>query len=177
MKCVENFFALGKQRFKTIFTEMDWVLNEKDKRLLVAVMAKALGTSGKQIVQMITGFFNETIKLGYNQLTGREYMDKARIRRESGGRKLAVEIYPEIEQYILEIVETDTKGNPERPLLWTSKSLKNISDALSPLDYEVSVTQIAKILKKNGYSLQANKKGIEGIGSLANLSRQFEIIN
>ena len=114
MKRVENFSELDEQLLKTIFTEMERVLNEKDIRLLAAAMAKALGFGGKKIVRMITGFSNETIKLGYDQLTGKEHMDKARIRRKGGGRKSAIEIYPEIEQYILEIVETDTKGDSGR---------------------------------------------------------------
>ncbi len=176
MKRVEGFSKLEEQRLKKIYQEMEQNTDEKTKRLLAGAMVKALGYGGKKIVQNITGLANETVKLGYDQIVGNVSLDNERIRRKGGGRKKVTELYPDIEQKVLELVEADTKGDPETPLLWTSKSLQKIADALADIGYNVSVMPIADILRNNGYSLQVNKKSIEG-GTSPERNQQFEHIN
>ena len=85
-----------------------------------------------------------------------------RIRKEGGGRKGALEKSPEIEKALLQLVEPTVRGEPESPLLWTTKSLRNLAEALKRQGYRVSHTLVGQILKENDFSLQANRKTDEG---------------
>ena len=61
------------------------------------------------------------------------------------------------------------------PLLWTSKSLRKISDAVKELGYNVSHKLVGVILNEEGYSLQSNRKTDEG--THVDRDAQFEFIN
>jgi hypothetical protein len=97
-------------------------------------------------------------------------------RRAGGGRKPITGIYPRIETELLKLVEPNTQGGPESPLLWASKSLQNLKDALKNKGYDISLPVISELLSKNEYSLQANKKCFEGSHN-ANRNSQFEYTN
>ncbi len=74
------------------------------------------------------------------------------------------------------IVNPHTRGDPMKPLLWTSKSLRKIEKVLKEKGYVVSYVTIGDLLKSLGYSLQGNKKTIEG-GDAPDRNEQFEYIN
>jgi hypothetical protein len=59
-------------------------------------------------------------------------------------------------------VDADTRGDPERPLLWTSKSVRKLARELRGLGHQVSYRTVARLLHELGYSLQANRKTREG---------------
>ena len=80
------------------------------------------------------------------------------MRAAGGGRKKIVDIYPTIKDLIDDLIEPDTRGDPESPLRWTCKSTKNISDAMHANGFSVSPRTIASILDDADYSLQGNKK-------------------
>jgi len=61
-------------------------------------------------------------------------------------------------------------------LLWTAKSTRNIANELSKKDFKISHSKVCDLLKKSGYSLQANKKTNEG-GGHPDRNAQFEFIN
>jgi hypothetical protein len=48
------------------------------------------------------------------------------------------------------------------PLLWTCKSTRNLADALSAQGHSVSHQTVAELLRDLDYSLQANRKTLEG---------------
>jgi len=48
------------------------------------------------------------------------------------------------------------------PLKWTSKSLRNLAAALRAMGHRVGHDVVGTLLKKLGYSLQANRKTLEG---------------
>ncbi len=60
------------------------------------------------------------------------------------------------------LVEPATRGDPLRPLLWTSKSLRHLATALRDKEHSVCLHVIADCLRELGYSLQANSKTREG---------------
>lgn len=60
------------------------------------------------------------------------------------------------------LLEAETRCDPERPLLWTSKSVRKLAVALRELGHEVSYRAVARLLHELGYSLQANRKTKEG---------------
>jgi DNA-binding transcriptional ArsR family regulator len=138
-------------------------LNERTRRLWSAVEAKALGSGGIQFLSRITGQSRTTITRGIKELeTGELVESQNRIRKEGGGRKGALEKSPEIEKALLQLIEPTVRGEPESPLLWTTKSLRNLADELKKQNYSISHTLVGQILKDNDFSLQANRKTDEG---------------
>jgi hypothetical protein len=77
---------------------------------------------------------------------------------------------------IEEIVSPHTVGDPMNPLLWTSKSLRNIAEAVNKRGYKISHKLVGVILKDAGYSLQGNRKTDEG-GNHQDRDAQFTFIN
>jgi hypothetical protein len=138
-------------------------LNERTRRLWSAVEAKVLGHGGIQFLSQITGQSRTTITRGMKELqTGAVAISQNHIRKEGGGRKGAREKSPEIEKALLDLIEPTVRGEPESPLLWTTKSLRNLAEALKRQGYRVSHTLVGQILKENNFSLQANRKTDEG---------------
>jgi transposase len=136
-------------------------LNEKQRRLLVGAEAIASGYGGIKFLSDITGMSTNTISRGVREIES-GYRDVSRIRSKGAGRKKLLTKYPEIKNCIEDIIEPDTRGNPESPLRWTCKSVRNISDFLDGRGYSVSRQSVARILREMEYSLQGNRKTIEG---------------
>ena len=55
-----------------------------------------------------------------------------------------------------------TRGDPDSPLRWTSKSGAKLAEALRDMGHDVVERTVLRLLKAKGYSLQANKKTREG---------------
>jgi len=60
------------------------------------------------------------------------------------------------------LVDPATRGDPESPLRWTSKSAAKLAEALRELGHDVVDRTVLRLLKAAGYSMQANKKTREG---------------
>jgi len=60
------------------------LLNEKDRRQLVGLLARQLGQGGVTTMAQITGLSRTTIRRGQRELTASEVSD--RIRAKGGGR-------------------------------------------------------------------------------------------
>jgi Rhodopirellula transposase DDE domain len=60
------------------------------------------------------------------------------------------------------LVEPETRGDPECPLRWTTKSLRKLSDDLALRGFTVSLPTVGQMLAASGYSLQAPVKTKEG---------------
>jgi len=69
-----------------------------------------------------------------------------------------------------------TRGDPDSALRWTCKSLRNLAHELATLGHTVSYRTVGRLLKALGYSLQANRKTLEG-GNHPDRNAQFEYIN
>ena len=162
-------------RFREIWKHLEPHYNELSKRLLVAAMAKAFGHGGVKVSHKITGMNMDSIKLGTDQLNGKVAIEKGRERRSGGGRKKIAEIYPEIKDELEKLIDPATKGDPESPLLWTSKSTYKLAEELTSKGFPVSSSTVQDLLKELGYSLQANKKSFEG-NSHPDRDKQFEYI-
>jgi transposase len=138
-------------------------LNERTRRLWSAVEAKALGRGGVQLVARATGQSRTTITQGMKDLQLKERLESTRqVRQPGGGRKEVREKSPELESALLGLVEPSVRGEPDSPLLWTTKSLRNLAEALKKRGYKVSHSVVGQILKELGFSLQANRKTDEG---------------
>ena len=74
------------------------------------------------------------------------------------------------------LVDPGTRGDPENPLLWTSKSVRHLSTELKKQGFSASHQLVSELLSAQGYSLQANVKTREG-PSHPDRNAQFEHIN
>ena len=84
------------------------------------------------------------------------------MRRPGAGRKPLTETDPSLLDDLRALVEPATRGDPERPLLWTAKSLRNLAGGLQELGHRISFNSVRSSLGVPGYSLQANRKTREG---------------
>jgi len=134
------------------------LLDEKQKRIFLALEANALGRGGVKLIHEISGVSQTTIIRGKKELENGETEAKDRIRKPGGGRKKITEKYADIKDEIERIVADTTYGNPENPLAWTTKSLRNLKECLEEKGYEIKHDTVGKILKELGYSLQQNQK-------------------
>lgn len=157
---------------------MSMYLNERSRRIWAATEAQALGKGGRAIVHEATGIAYKTIHVGHLELEKpeEEQVKMERIRKEGGGRKKKTAKNPELKKELERIVEPSTVGDPERPLKWISKSLRNIEAELNKEKKRVSHMLIKRELQELGYSLQGNKKTKEG-SDHPDRNEQFEFIN
>jgi transposase len=75
-----------------------------------------------------------------------------------------------------ELVDPATRGDPMCPLLWTSKSTRNLAKELQQLGHQVSYRTVARMLRDLGFSLQANSRTREG-KQHPDRDAQFQYIN
>ena len=74
------------------------------------------------------------------------------------------------------LIDSSTRGHPQSPLRWTCKSTRRLADELTLQDHRVSARTVAALLTQSGYSLQANRKTVEG-ASHPDRDSQFEYIS
>ena len=166
-----------RERYKNL----EWALDERLRRLYAAAEAKAIGHGGITLVQKATGVARGSIKQGLKELlpsqrTPSGDSSNQRIRRIGGGRKASVKDDAKLLAALESLVEPVTRGDPESPLRWTCKSLRQLESELRSQGYAVSHTSIGVLLKKLGYSLQGNRETLEG-GDHPDRNAQFEFIN
>ena len=158
---------------------VEWALDERLRRLVFAAEAKVLGHGGVTVVAAATGISRRAIHAGLKELELRQTDERtigSRIRRPGAGRKRSTETDTTLQTDLELLVEPLTRGDPESPLRWTCKSLRTLAGELGKMGHKVSHTQVGKLLVKIGYSLQANKKTLEGT-SHPDRNAQFEHIN
>lgn len=168
---------LLKEKFSKVLP----FLNEKQRRLYLGSEALYIGRGGVAKVSSLTGVSRITINSGVSDLlsTNDENIDTSsqkRVRQKGGGRKKKSELDGDIKKTIFEIVSPHTMGNPMNPLVWTSKSLRKISELVKERGYNISHKLVGVILSEEGYSLQSNRKTDEG-GTHIDRDAQFEFIN
>ncbi len=158
-------------------------LDERQRRAFAAAEAKVIGRGGVSQVAAATGVARNTIMAGMQELEGssNEFVSGAPLapagstRRSGGGRKAAAHKDPSLPD-LLALVDPTSRGDPESPLRWTCKSLRVLADELKAGGHVISHVVVGRLLKDQGYSLQANAKVIEGNQS-PDRNAQFEHIN
>src|SRR6516165_6351437 len=78
------------------------------------------------------------------------------------GRKRKIDQDPTLQQDLKALVAASTRGDPMSPLLWTTRSLRNLVKELTRKGHKVSRTLVGELLHDLRYSLQANSKTKEG---------------
>lgn len=140
--------------------------------------AKALGHGKPALVEQATGISRSTIQRGIRELeSGRTLtLGPERARRPGGGRRPTVVKDPSLFEDLDALIEPTAAGEPDSPLRWTVRSVRNLSQALRGMGHLVSHTLVAQLLKDLGYSLQANQKKREG-AQHPDRDAQFRYIN
>jgi transposase len=155
-------------------------LDERSRRLVAAAESLAIGRGGISAVARATGMARQVVAHGIQELS--EFPKTApqhspvRSRRPGGGRKRATEQDATLLRDLERLVDPVTRGDPESPLRWTCKSVRRLAAALQQKGHKTSYRMVARLLKKLGYSLQANRKTLEG-ASHPDRNAQFEYIN
>jgi Rhodopirellula transposase DDE domain len=99
-------------------------------------------------------------------LEGHTPEERAPTRREEAwghaGRRSREETQPGLINALESLIEPVVRGDPMCPLRWTCKSTRTLAVELSSQGFLVSCTTVAALLKAQGYSLQSNRKTLEG---------------
>jgi len=136
-------------------------LDERQRRLLLGSEAVELGRGGVRAVAEATGAHPDTVARGVREIEGQSEPQR-RVRAPGGGRKKLSETDPQLAAQLKALVDPETRGDPMSLLVWTTKSTKNLADALTAGGHPVSDRTVARMLRAQGFSLQANTKVTEG---------------
>jgi hypothetical protein len=165
------------ETIRTKFQALRPIMDERLARLWAGAEAQAIGSGGIAIVERATGMSRTTIRAGRDELReGVTPQDVVKVRRAGGGRTPIEVLTPEIVPVLESLVDPVTRGDPESPLRWTSKSTRKLSVELSGQGFDVSPQKVGQLLHACGYSLQATQKTLEGT-SHPDRNAQFEFIN
>ena len=163
-------------------------LDERRRRLWAANEALALGRGGVTVVAAATGLARNTIGNGLCELraavagsvgadgeplAGAVGSGVARLgaggsgrpsrqRRAGGGRKALTQHDPGLVHALEALIEPTTRGDPQSPLRWTTKSTRKLAAALTEQGHPVSATTVATLLQQLQYRLHALRKTTEG---------------
>jgi len=147
-----------REKYTAIAADLD----ERARRRWGAAEARSLGWGGIEAVAAATGMSDRTIRSGMKELDDPDAAPASRQRRPGGGRKRRECEEPELTAVLQQIVDSGTLGDPMSPLRWTCKSTRTLAEDLSRQGYSVSANTVGRLLRHCGYSLQANRKTIEG---------------
>jgi len=161
------------------FSRLEAWLDERARRLWAAAESAAHGRGGISLVARASGVSRRAIAVGLAELQKKPDRSERRhlpIRQKGGGRKKASLKDPDLLLDLEKLLEPVTRGDPQSPLRWTCKSVRNLADELRAQGHEVSHMLVAELLHEQKYSLQANRKTKEG-SSHPDRNAQFEYIN
>jgi len=146
-----------RAKFEAVLPHLD----ERQQRLVMAGEARSLGHGGIAAVAVATGASRSRISLGVTELeAGAPPLGRAR--RAGGGRKSLTQTDPGLIDALLALVEPTRRGDPESPLCWTTASTRKLADELTAAGHKVGSDTVARLLREQGFSLQANSKTLEG---------------
>jgi len=156
-------------------------LDERQRRLVMGVEARELGRGGITTVARAAGVSLPTVRRALREVDqGPEPM--AGVRRSGAGRKRSRDKDPELVAALEALVDPATRGDPQSPLRWTTKSTRRLAEALSDDGHPVSSWTVGQLLHALEYSLQGARKTVEGsvhpdrdaqFGYINDLARRF----
>ena len=174
---------------KNRIKNMSLLVPENIRRVYLAYEAQALGYGGLTKFSQLTGLSITTLRAGTKELSDGtietlvkchsdpKSSGQLRKRAPGAGRKGISEKYKDIKETLEKLVADSTFGSPEQPLLWTTKSLRNLESELQSLGYQISYRTVGTLLDELGYSLQLNQKNLQVGKSHPDRNEQFMFIN
>lgn len=160
-----------QNKFSSLWPHLD----ERSKRLFAASEARQYGYGGITAVSQACGLSRVTITKALEELDA-EPIPVGRVRRSGGGRTSLVKKTPDLKESLEKLVEPLSRGNPESPLRWTSKSTRALAEEMKKQNQPLSHEKVAQLLRSMNYSLQGNRKTLEG-NDHPDRDAQFQHIN
>jgi Rhodopirellula transposase DDE domain len=161
-----------RQRFEILRP----VLDERGRRRFAAAEAVSAGRGGIAAVSRATGIACSTIGRALEEIRSGVPLDPERMRRPGAGGKPKSATDASLIDDLRALVEPETRGDPQSPLLWTSKSMRKLAGALCDMGHQIGRTLVGDLLHKLGYRLQGNRKTREG-SHHRDRDAQFHYIN
>ena len=162
------------------YRSLSVLMDERMRRQWAAAESRAYGWGGVRAVSGVIGMSPNTIRKGLAELTVRDENPDVPVasglRRKGAGRKKSTDRDPELLYALESLVEPTTRGDPESALRWTCKSTTLLAQELTREQHPVSPRTVGRLLNESGYSLQSNRKTLEG-DSHPDRNAQFEFIN
>ena len=155
--CVSDAESAIRERYRLLGSR----LNERLRRAFAASEARTFGYGGIAAAARACGLAENTVRRGLRELDELP-LEVGRVRKPGAGRPAAEDSDPELLDVLRGLVQDDTRGDPERVLLWTAKSVRRLADELAERGHPVGFRTVPRLLRKLGYSLQSSRKMLEG---------------
>lgn len=153
----KNVVSWLHDKYVTISPELD----ERGRRRWAAMEARSLGWGGVAAVALATGLSDRTVRNGIREIGQSDQLGH-RQRRPGAGRRRREHEQPGMLEALDALVEPDSRGDPMSVLRWTCKSTRTLAAELNSQGFEISSVKVGELLKVQGYSLQSNRKSVEG---------------
>jgi hypothetical protein len=138
------------------------MLDERARRLVLGMTARAAGEGGTGAVAALTGASWQTVADGAAEVASGDSAPPGRVRRPGGGRRPLAETDPGLLAALLALVADSVRGDPESPLLWTTRSVKRLAGEMTAAGHPCSPQTCWRMLKDAGFTMQSNSKAAEG---------------
>jgi Rhodopirellula transposase DDE domain len=161
-----------RQKFGAVWS----LLDERTRRIMAANEALSLGYGGVSVVHRACGLSRKAIAQGIREIRNQSAPPEGRLRRPGAGRKSITVSDPTLVKALEEMIDGQTRGDPQSALRWICKSTRAIAEQLSRDEHPVSHMKVAQILHALNYSLQSNRKTEEGADH-PDRDAQFQYIN
>src|SRR5712691_4690929 len=147
-----------RQKFAAVWP----LLDERTRRLMAASEALGLAYGGVALVHRACGLSRRAIAKGIREVKDGVRPESGRVRRRGAGRKTVAVRDPQLLAALDRLIDPDTRGDPDSPLRWGSKSTRALAAELGRQRHPISHVKVAQLLHDQHYSLQSPRKTEEG---------------
>jgi hypothetical protein len=138
-------------------------LDERSRRLVLGMAARAAGEGGAGAVAALAGMAPQTVARGAAELSSGEDPPAGRVRRPGGGRKRLAETDPGLLEALEALIRAHAmRGHPVSSLLWTTRSADHLARELTAQGHPCSPSTALRTMKRAGYAQQSNSRAQEG---------------
>lgn len=124
-------------------------LPEHHRRWFAALVSLQIGWGGISRVSELFDVHGGTVRIGRGELrAGLDDHPVVRARRPGAGRKCVEDVDPNIERELLQLVETETAGDPCSSRKWVRQTPRTLAKALEKKGYKISRETVRRLLKK-----------------------------
>jgi hypothetical protein len=138
------------------------MLDERARRLVLGMTARAAGEGGAGAVAALTGASWQTVADGAAEVASGDSAPPGRVRRPGGGRRPLADADPGLVPALLGLVADSVRGDPQSPLEWTTKSVKKLAAEMRAAGHPCSPQTCWRALKDAGFTMQSNSRAAEG---------------
>lgn len=143
------------------FSDVWPLLDERSRRIMAANEARSLGYGGVSRIRRACGLSRKAIAKGIREISEGNTLP-GRVRQPGAGRKNITVTDPNLLASLENLIEPETRGDPESPLRWICKSTRALAAQLTKKKHPISHEKVAQLLRDQDYSLQSNRKSEEG---------------